>query len=358
MGAIRGVNLGNWLVLEKWMGNSPLAQARSDDDRGLVDEYAPIELDALLDQHRRTYVTQDTFAWLADHGVQLVRLPVPYHLFGTAHHRSCIAYVDKAMAWAQAYGLGVLLDLHTVPMSQNASDNGGYMGLCEWHKDPGRIVFVLDVLQRMSRRYAGHPALWGLEPLNEPANLYALRKELGRYASSYPERAAASSPMPRAMLRSFYERFYDAVRPIVGPDVQLVFHDRFELPAWNGLLARHRDPNVWLDTHQYVCFTEFGFRRRDLREYERRAWLMGRLVRRAAKHHPVLVGEWSLANHADLSMLGAQERQDWYRAFARAQQRAWDQGGGSCFWSYRVDAPDRENWSFFHCARNGWLSMT
>ena len=54
----RGVNLGNWLVLEKWMGSSPLSEAQSEDDRGLVDEFDADELAAALDEHRRTYITE------------------------------------------------------------------------------------------------------------------------------------------------------------------------------------------------------------------------------------------------------------------------------------------------------------
>ena len=38
---IRGANLGNWLVLEKWMGASPLTSAASEDDRGLIELVNP-----------------------------------------------------------------------------------------------------------------------------------------------------------------------------------------------------------------------------------------------------------------------------------------------------------------------------
>ena len=180
---------------------------------------------------------------------------------------------------------------------------------------------------------------------------------LGNYGAGYPDRVAASSLMPRAALREFYERFYARVRPVVGADVRLVFHDRFQLGAWNGLLAGAHDDNVWIDTHRYLCFLEQGFRKYDLREYERRAALVAWVVRRAARHHHVLVGEWSLANHSpEVRRMDEAQKRAWYRAFAEIQLAAWDQADGGCFWSYRVEAADKKNWSFVDCVERGWLS--
>ena len=262
------------------------------------------------------------------------------------------------MDGAQQHGMGVLIDLHTVPMSQNGFDNGGYMGMCAWHKDPMRIDFVLNVLEKIGRRYAGHAALWGIEPLNEPANEFIFKMNMKNYGKNYPERVAVSEPMPRALLRDFYERFYALVRPIVGPEVRLVFHDRFELNKWNRFMVGKQYQNVWMDTHQYLCFADGGFRRYDLKEYLAELAKAGRRIKRAAKYHPVLVGEWCLGNHArELTKLSENERRAWYRAFSDAQLEAWDEGGGSCFWSYCVDSPSHENWSLRHCVENGWIDL-
>ena len=355
---ILGVNLGNWLVLEKWMGSSPLSTAASPDDHGLIDEFDPQELDEALRTHYESYVTADTFAWMAQNGVNLVRIPVPYHLFGTAHHRPCVAYLDRAMDWAAEQDMGVLIDLHTVPMGQNAFDNGGYLGMCAWHKDPARIDFVLGVLEQIARRYAGHPALWGLQPLNEPASPEVLKRTLDGARKRYPERVAASEAIPKAVLGDFYQRFFAMVRPILGPDVALVFHDRFRLGEWNRFMVGDGYENVWVDTHQYLCFADGDFERYDLEEYLRKVRLVAHEVRRAARYHPVLVGEWCLGNHAsaprELNEAGACA---WYRVFADAQLGVWDEVGGSCFWSLRVDSPDHADWSFEQCVERGWIEL-
>lgn len=345
---VRGVNLGNWLVLEKWMGSSPLAHAHAEDDRTWIDEVPFDDRSRQLDEHYRTFVTEKTFIWLASVGIDLVRIPVPYHLFGSAHHPACVKYLDSAFDWGERYGIGVLVDLHTVPLSQNGFDNGGYMGMCAWARDPARVTATVDLLERIAQRYAGRDALWGIEPLNEPVSWPVF---VGNIAKNrrYIRRMPRSRPASRRVVLAFYQRFYDRVRPVVGPDVNLVFHDRFCLESWDRFEPGRGDFHVWIDTHQYVGFADGRLRRHDLASYVALTERMGRRVERAAQYHPVLVGEWSLANHAP------SPSDDWYREFALAQLAAWDRGGGSCFWSLRVRGAGRASWSFETCVQRGWM---
>ena len=357
-GGIRGVNLGNWLVLEKWMGNSPLARAASPDDRGLIEEVDPSTLARALEEHRSTYIRERDFRWLGEVGVNLVRIPVPYHLFGTAHHGPCVYHLDQAFAWAEKYGIGVLVDLHTVPCSQNSFDNGGYLGLCAWARDPGRISFALDVLERIALRYAGHRALWGVEVLNEPASRSVLAHNLKKTVGRYPERAARSRAISHRALRSFYTSAYARLRPILGPEPALVFHDHFRLASWKWEFRSRDFENVVLDTHCYLNFSEDGFRRFDADEYLGRVAGFARDIERASQRHQVLVGEWSLANHSPLvGRMDARGRRVFYRTLADAQLAAWDLGLGGVYWSYRVDDPKRQAWSLRHAIEQGWLCL-
>lgn len=355
---LRGVNLGNWLVLEKWMGASPLAAAEAEDDRGLIDEVPADVLAEALEQHRATFVTEMDFVWLSQVGCDLVRIPVPYYIFGTEHHAACIEHLDHAFEWAQRWGIKVLVDLHTVPLSQNAFDNGGYMGLCAWAQDQGRIDFAVDVLERLARRYAGNEALWGIEALNEPANEFVLQMNLRNYGKRFPERVARSQVIDRQTLLAFYDTVYQRLRPIVGPDVALVFHDQFELDSWDDLLPADRYQNVVIDTHLYLNFQDFGFERYDVEEYQAKVAEFSAQVAAAAKHHQVLVGEWCLGNHnPHKKTLDEQGLKDFYRVLADAQLDAWDQGIGGCYWSYRVDDPGHADWDLRNCVVKGWLDL-
>ena len=355
---VRGANLGNWLVLEKWMGGSPLSSVEAEDDRGFIDELPAEERAAALERHRATFITEMDFVWLAQSGCDLVRIPVPYYLFGTEHHMACVEYLDQAFVWAERWGLKVLVDLHTVPLSQNAFDNGGYMGLCAWAQDQARIDATVDLLERIARRYATNSALWGIEALNEPANEFMLAMNLRNYAEHYPERVARSRVISRETLLAFYDEVYQRLRPIVGPDVALVFHDQFELASWDELLPRERYQNVVIDTHLYLNFQDFGFARFDADEYLAKVEEFAAQVRAAARHHDVLVGEWCLGNHnPQLGSMDEQEKRAFYRALSDAQLDAWDEGIGGCFWSYRVDSADHPDWDLRTCVVKGWLDL-
>ena len=157
---INGVNLGNWLVLEKWMKPALFEECGEDDEIWMHRTMEPSRLEALLRRHRETYVTERDFIAIASHGYNLVRIPVPYFVFGDVEgHPGCIEYVDRAFAWADRCGLQVLLDLHTVPGSQNGYDNGGITGVCTWRKDPETVEYALTVLERLAKRYRNEPAL-------------------------------------------------------------------------------------------------------------------------------------------------------------------------------------------------------
>ena len=131
MDKVRGTNLGNWLVLEKWMSPELFEKSGTEDETWLARKTPPEEFAALLKRHRDTYVTEEDFRQIAAFGLNTVRLPVPYHVFGDRPPMlGCVEYVDRAFDWAEKHGLKILLDLHTVPGSQNGYDNGGLTGVC------------------------------------------------------------------------------------------------------------------------------------------------------------------------------------------------------------------------------------
>ena len=77
MGYIRGVNLGNWLVLEKWMDPAVFAGTEAEDEAWLSRLLDSEELKKRIKKHRDTYVTEEDFKRIADLGLNLVRIPVP-----------------------------------------------------------------------------------------------------------------------------------------------------------------------------------------------------------------------------------------------------------------------------------------
>ncbi len=64
---IRGVNLGGWLVLEKWMVPSLFEDLAATDETSWCAQLGP-KAEPRLRRHWDSFVTEDDFAWLAQRG--------------------------------------------------------------------------------------------------------------------------------------------------------------------------------------------------------------------------------------------------------------------------------------------------
>ncbi|WP_281666981.1 glycoside hydrolase family 5 protein [Parascardovia denticolens] len=392
LASVRGVNLGNWLVLEKWMEPSLFRGAGgAEDEHALAHALPPDQLAQRLKAHRDAYMQEEDFAFLAGQGVDSVRLPVPFFVFGDRPpYLGCIEYVDRAFAWAGRHGLTVLLDLHTVPGSQNGFDNGGQTGVKDWARHPEEVSFALDVLDRLAFRYRDNPALLGIEVLNEPI-------------------------LPLSFLRRFYATAYRRLRRILPPKKAVVFHDSFNFLGTASFFLFDRRfrsmRNVYLDTHFYPTFAEqgiekaleavalFGRRNRQRlshrsqvkkRKPTNRGWLMGRLDEGYQPHRshrkafyrgaiggqkrlislvdrfvPVIVGEWCAE-----SAIGKKETEtggsgepDFSTGLVHLHRQAFPR---RYFWSYqteraserrrRLEGDWRAFWDWRWCREKGILS--
>lgn len=266
---IKGVNLGNWLVLEKWMNPALFDGTTADDEYYLPTQLDPAVYEARIRTHRAEYINERDFATIKSWGLNSVRIPVPYFIFGDrAPFIGCIDELDKAFNWAEKYGLTILIDLHTAPMSQNGFDNGGISGVCKWAQLPDEVEFVLSVLERLARRYGHRRALMGIEIINEPntTTCWPMANVTERYKAVDPELAEGTGPIAFDWLKNFYitayHRLRDADKGALPADKAVVFHDGFDIEQWkdfmrgpDGKLAPEFK-NVVLDTHQYLMTAE------------------------------------------------------------------------------------------------------
>lgn len=337
---IKGVNLGNWLVLEKWMSPDLFEGTNAEDETGLCEQ---LEHDVKMERyrtHRSTFITERDFAYLAHMGISSVRIPVPYTVFGDFEpFIGCIEYLDRAFNWAATHGLDVQIDLHTVPGSQNGFDNGGQCGVCRWHNNPEDVAFVLDLLERLTARYHGHQAFSAIEVLNEPISedLWVRLDIPHRYPATDPEAAAESGPVPTDFLRGFYRDAYHRIRA-VDPTVTIVFHDGFRLAEWGDFFTKEGFTNYLLDTHQYLMLHTWLSGDDDLTGYLHHIEAEFKpAIAAAAEQSPLIIGEWSLSTSAqDIVKRPPDEQRNYYRQIAEAQLDAWNASQGWFFWSYKI----------------------
>ena len=372
MEKIHGANLGNWLVLEKWMDLPFYDGIDVEDETWLVRKMDPQVLAEKMKKHWDTYVTEEDFRYLKAHGVNVVRIPVPYFVFGDrAPFIGCIEYLDKAFEWAQNNGITVLIDLHTVPGSQNGYDNGGLTGVCKWCKNPEEVNFAYTVLERLAKRYKDHPALFGIEVLNEPISWIVYRTAPSTGKAVDKEEAKGSGYVPMSFLKAFYKEAYKLLRAILPEDKVIVFHDGFRLTSWNKFFDEAGMKNVMLDTHIYIFAMESFVPFHTPWVYQKYIDINRAQIASVEKHIPVIVGEWCISNRYATDYAkkkGVELRKDpevarKFREIADMQLKAWSDCAGFFYWNYQLwrdrkapfDDMWKESWDLARCWENGWM---
>lgn len=383
---IKGVNLGNWLVLEKWMSPVLFEGTDAEDEYWLPRKLSREVYEARIKIHRSEYITERDFVTIKAMGMEAVRIPVPYFVFGDREpFTGCIKELDKAFNWAEKYGLTILLDLHTAPLGQNGFDNGGICGVCRWSKSPEEVEFVLSVLERLAERYGNRKGLWGIEAINEPVmdRAWKLFDMPNRYPAADKDMAEGSGPCTLEFLKDFYVRAYDRMRKFLPEEKYIVIHDGFELLAWKDFMQEEKYVNVVLDTHQYLMMAEAEGCEQNVeayQEYIREHY--EKEIQEMEQYFPVICGEWCLFNSyacgcdtkggrsvlngeegSRKEALGVQEKKQIYQAVAEAQLNAWKKGSGYFYWSYKLltDTVNEkgwigwDSWDLGRCVDFGWF---
>ncbi|CAK3855429.1 glycoside hydrolase [Lecanosticta acicola] len=242
---LRGVNIGGWLVLEKWMYD--------DDDnpfRGTnaTDQYTFDQTPnaaATLKKHWETYFTEVDVEKIASWGINALRIPIGYWAYDddnddTPYLRGADEYMEKAIVWARKYGLKVLVDCHGSPGSQNGFDNSGRAGNVAWQSDDN-LQQSITVLETMAQKYGSKQyadVVFGLELVNEPISWGSNNFDL---------------------TQTWSQQAYNAVRNASdNKELVIVMHDSFTTPwAWQSVGSKilantpKRDAGFAIDTHLY-----------------------------------------------------------------------------------------------------------
>jgi glucan 1,3-beta-glucosidase len=239
--------------------------------------------------------------------------------------------LDRAMDSAARHGLAVLLDLHAVSGSQNGRDHSGRVGPRRWYREREHRDHTHDALEELARRYRDHPALWGLELVNEPIDWRIWR------------------------LWRFHRRAFLRVQPLLGPATCVVFSDGYVPRLFRGNLRGGPDRPVLMDCHFYQCFHAWDVRH----SYDRhlaKARGRARLVEWLSKAHPVLVGEWSAGlDPRAYASAGEPDRATLTRRYVEAQLEGYAGAIGWCYWSYTSERAD--DWNFRHLVETGVIQL-
>ncbi|OSD08667.1 glycoside hydrolase family 5 protein [Trametes coccinea BRFM310] len=291
---IRGVNLGGWLVTEPFIVPALYEKYVNTSDPA-VDEWTltqKLQADGALsdlEDHYKTFVTEQDFAEIAAAGLNFVRIPIPYWAIEVRENEPFLpktqwTYFLKAVQWARKYGLRINLDLHSLPGSQNGWNHSGRLGDINVLLGPMGIANAersLDYI-RIIAEFISQPEYKDVIPLfgitNEP------------FGPTIGEDA----------IQRYYLQAYNIVRNASGTGEGhgpwVVFHDAFfGLKQWAGFLPNA--DRTQLDIHQYVCFgaqsaDDYGTRVQSGQPCS--TWGAGQNDSMTA-YGMTHVGEWSLA---------------------------------------------------------------
>ncbi|WP_152362813.1 glycoside hydrolase family 5 protein [Microlunatus speluncae] len=331
-GPLRGVNLGGWLLLEKWLTPSLFAGTDAEDEYGFMRTPGAAEK---LRRHRAEFLKEADFAWIAEHGLDLVRIPVGHWVFGEEDRSAdepellgAIKELDWAMEMAAKYGLLVLLDLHGAPGSQNGRDHSGLSGKRNWYARQDFRDRTVDVLERLARRYAAADHLWGIELLNEPMD-------------------------PRLWtLIKFYRRAYASLITILRPGTRIIFSDGFVPWLTRGAIRPVPDYPVIMDCHLYQCFYPWDQRNSIPHHLRKARHSRAKLIKWLSRRHPVIVGEWSVALPGrTIAGLGPDQITALRRDYAEAQQQGYAGAVAWTFWNYTAE--ERNEWNYRALVEDG-----
>ncbi|XP_027090158.1 probable glucan 1,3-beta-glucosidase A [Coffea arabica] len=295
--------------------------------------YGPLTAPQVMKEHWNTYIVENDFKFIAENGLNAVRIPVGWWIAGDPNPPKpfvggSLQALDNAFLWAQKYGLKVIIDLHAAPGSQNGMEHSATRdGSLEWGLTDESIQQTVAVIDFLAARYAKNPSLLAVELLNEPLAPGVALDTLTRY----------------------YRDAYDAVRKHSSTAYVILSNrlgpaDHSELFALASVLTK-----PVIDVHYYnlfsTIFTNMTVQQHiDYVKTNRTAELASITSPNGPK---IFVGEWV----AEWDVKGA-TRQD-YQAFARAQLHAFEKA--TFGWAYWTLKNAKEHWSLEWMINNGYL---
>lgn len=234
---LHGVNLTGWLALESWVTPELFAGHGALTEGDLIASMTQEDYAALIEHHRETFITEQDIKQIAARGFNAIRLAVPWYCFGAdgphpGAYQGCISYVDKALEWAEEYGIKIIFTL-AVNLDKQVSTRARELDV-----ESPRLVRsrALDVLEALAQRYALRTGFLGIEV----ADVVRVARHRG---------LRVTEGVPAHMLRNYYREAYERIRAAAGDEPIIVLPDGGMSRGWNRFMAQRRYHNVWLDCH-------------------------------------------------------------------------------------------------------------
>lgn len=226
---LKGVGLGGWMNMENFITGYPATESlqRKALKKALGEQGYRRFFDTFLD----VFFGEADAKFLADHGMNCVRLPVNYRHFEDdmkpfEMKEEGFKVLDRAIERCAKHGVYTVIDLHALPGCQNQ----------HWHSDnPTHWAYfwemkhfqdrVVNLWEEFARRYKNNPWVAGYNPINEPGDAGG------------------------EMLYPFYERLHKAVRAIDKDHILFLDGNRYSTEFG---IFKEVWPNTIYTCHDYA----------------------------------------------------------------------------------------------------------
>ncbi|WVW86282.1 hypothetical protein I302_108324 [Kwoniella bestiolae CBS 10118] len=346
----QSVNLGSWFVQEQWMNPSlfTCASGNKQAEFDIANGWGSVDnARQVLERHWDEWITEDDFKYLAGVGINTVRLPIgywslgPVYCQGTAFESVSAAYVNswprvvRAINWAEKYGLGVLVDLHGAPGSQNGQAHSGVSdGQQNLFSNPTNIQLTINILTYLTQQLVKVNNVVGIQILNEPSNVDSLP--------------------------SFYTQVLGVLRQ-VSPEASVFpfyLNDAFDMSRFADYISTRKD-FVVLDHHSYFVFGDANSQATPANQLTAsltpgQGGLSQQIIGASNEgRRNIVIDEFSCALSGQ-ALSNSQDQQGDRRAFCTGQMESYTNAtAGYSFWSYKTEnCASDVNWCFTSAVGN------
>ncbi|KAL5539683.1 hypothetical protein UlMin_042941 [Ulmus minor] len=303
-------------------------------DYQLANGYGKNVAKRVLKRHRNSFINIEDFNVLNRHGINTVRIPVGWWIAYDPDPPDpfiggSLEALDNAFTWAQEFDIRCIIDLHAAPGSQNGMEHSASRdGSTDW-PSPNSITQTLHVIDFLASRYGKHPALLGIELLNEPS----------------------AATVPLDTLVSYYKQGYEIVRKYSSSAYVIICQrigNADPLELYQANVGSH---NLVVDLHYYNLFDNFfvNMSSEDNIEFIYKSREAQLQALNGANGPLVFIGEW--VNEWNVTS-GSQTD---YQEFGKAQLEVYN--AASFGWAYWTLKNDRKHWDFEWNIRNNILQL-
>jgi endoglucanase len=184
--AVKGINLGNWLVPEGYMFKFMRKRAPSEIAGVIEALIGREEASRFWTEFRDGYITQADIRFIKAAGFNTVRVPLHWRLFvepgdtgdggggGADRFEGQGWYLlDRLVQWCREADLRVIIDLHAAPGGQTGVNHDDGTGFPLTLYVPRYRQLTVALWRALATHYRDEPAILGYDLLNEPISPYS-----------------------------------------------------------------------------------------------------------------------------------------------------------------------------------------